>query len=54
MISKLLTNFEILLLFKNFGVVKNIGFALTDKYFVILEEMNAIRLEDILEIIPDD
>lgn len=43
-----------LLLFKNFGVVKNIGFALTDKYFVILEEMNAIRLEDILEIRIED
>lgn len=36
-----------LLMFKNFGVMKSVGFALTDKYLVVLEDMVAIKNEDI-------
>lgn len=37
-------------LFKNFGVIKPVGFAITDTYLIILTEMEAIKLEDIREI----
>lgn len=49
-IEKQLMQYGELLLFKNFGVMKPVGFALTEQFLIILDGMAAVKLEDVQEI----
>lgn len=45
-----LVSYGQLKLFKNFGVMKPLGFALTNQYLISLAEMDAIKLEEVQEL----